>query len=113
MRKKIVAFYSVYVAVAILFLFLLCSASFASPLRASAHSIQGRDGVPIANSYCQLYLENLARRLHISVATLEQNKLAAEEDVLARMVKDGKLTQTQADKMKARYAANAAARLCD
>ncbi len=52
----------------------------------------------------QQYLKDLANRLHVSVATLQQAQLAAHEDVLAQLVRDGKLTQKQADAIKQRLA---------
>ncbi|HEX6480919.1 MAG TPA: hypothetical protein VF043_18920 [Ktedonobacteraceae bacterium] len=52
---------------------------------------------PTPNPYCEQYLRDLANRLHVSVSTLQQDKLAAMKDVLAQMVKDGKLTQKQAN----------------
>ncbi len=54
------------------------------------------------NPYCEQYLKDLANRLHVSVATLQQAQLAAHEDVLAQLVRDGKLTQKQADAIKQR-----------
>jgi len=76
-------------------------AFFAGPLLASAHT--GQSNTPAAgtpttttNPYCEQYLQDLANRLHVSVSTLQQDKLGAREDVLAQMVKDGKLTQSQA-----------------
>ncbi len=60
------------------------------------------------NPYCELYLKDLANRLHVSAATLQQAQLAAHEDVLARLVRDGKLTQKQADAIKQRLASHPA-----
>lgn len=94
----------------LLLLFLLFGVLDTNPERASAHRTAS---VPVANPYCQLYLQNLASRLNISVAALEQNKLAAEEDVLIHLVKDGKLLQAQADQFKAKAIANAARAVCD
>src|SRR6266700_1544377 len=58
------------------------------------------------NPYCELYLKDLANRLHVSVATLQQAQLGAREDVLAQLVRDGKLTQKQADAIKQRLASH-------
>src|SRR5712692_10223580 len=58
------------------------------------------------NPYCEQYLKDLANRLHVSVATLQQAQLAAHEDVLAQLVRDGKLTQKQADAIKQRLASH-------
>ena len=80
---------------------IVCGAFFAGPLLASAHTGQSNTaaaGTPTTttNPYCEQYLQDLANRLHVSVSTLQQDKLGAREDVLAQMVKDGKLTQSQA-----------------
>src|SRR5579872_7172281 len=87
---------SVLLAAAIVF-----GAFFAGPLLASAHTGQSNTaatGTPTTttNPYCEQYLQDLANRLHVSVSTLQQDKVGAREDVLAQMVKDGKLTQSQA-----------------
>jgi polyhydroxyalkanoate synthesis regulator phasin len=90
-------------------LLLLCiafGAFFAGPLLASARS--GQTTTPAAstptttNPYCQQYLQDLANRLGVSVSALQQDKLGAAEDVLAQLVKDGKLTQNQANQIKQR-----------
>src|SRR6516164_1945186 len=90
-------------------LLLLCiafGAFFAGPLLASARS--GQTTTPAAstptgtNPYCQQYLQDLANRLHVSVSALQQDKLSAAEDVLAQLVKDGKLTQNQVNQIKQR-----------
>ncbi len=87
---------SVFLVAAILF-----GAFFAGPLLASAHTGQSNTAATSTpttstNTYCQQYLQDLANRLHVSVSVLQQDKLSAREDVLAQMVKDGKLTQSQA-----------------
>jgi polyhydroxyalkanoate synthesis regulator phasin len=90
-------------------LLLLCiafGAFFAGPLIASARS--GQNAATTAstpgatNPYCEQYLQDLARRLGVSVSTLQQDKLGAAQDVLAQMVKDGKLTQNQANQIEQR-----------
>jgi len=77
---------------------------FAGPLLASAHTGQSNAGTPTPtttpNPYCQQYLQDLAKRLGVSVSTLQQDSLAAGQDMLAQMVKDGKLTQSQANAIK-------------
>jgi polyhydroxyalkanoate synthesis regulator phasin len=90
-------------------LLLVCiafGAFFAGPLLASARSAQTTSpaaSTPTAtNPYCQQYLQDLANRLGVSVSTLQQDKLGAAEDVLAQLVKDGKLTQNQANQIKQR-----------
>ncbi len=54
------------------------------------------------NPYCEQYLQDLANRLHVSVSTLQGDKLAAAKDVIAQMVKDGKLTQSEANTIEQR-----------
>lgn len=80
---------------------------FAGPLLASAHTGQSNAGTPTPtttpNPYCQQYLQDLAKRLGVSVSTLQQDARAAGQDVLAQMVKDGKLTQSQANAIKQKF----------
>jgi polyhydroxyalkanoate synthesis regulator phasin len=89
---------------ALLLLCILFGAFFAGPLFASAQSgLTHTSSTPTAtNPYCQQYLQDLANRLHVSVGTLQQDKLSAAEDVLAQLVKDGKLTQNQANQIRSR-----------
>ena len=91
---------------ALLLLCILFGAFFAGPLIASARSSQTgatASSTPTGtNPYCQQYLQDLANRLGVSVSTLQQDKLGAAEDVLAQLVKDGKLTQNQANQIKQR-----------
>ena len=91
---------------ALLLLCILFGAFFAGPLLASATSGQATAtaaSTPTAtNPYCQQYLQDLANRLGVSLSTLQQDKLASAEDVLAQLVKDGKLTQNQANQLKQR-----------
>jgi polyhydroxyalkanoate synthesis regulator phasin len=77
-------------------------AFFAGPLLASANSSSSASSTssPATNPYCEQYLQDLANRLHVSVTTLEQDKQSARDDVLNQMVKDGKLTQSQATALK-------------
>lgn len=82
---------------------LLLGAFFAGPLLASANSGQTTAGTPTgSNAYCEQYIQDLAHRLNVSVSTLQQDQLAAHEDVLSQLVKDGKLTQAQANAIKQR-----------
>lgn len=80
---------------------ILFGAFFAGPLLASAHTSTSQSSAATptttTNPYCEQYLQDLANRLGVSVSTLQQDKLAAKEDVLAQLVKDGKLTQNQAN----------------
>ena len=97
---------------ALLLLCLLFGAFFASPLFASARSGPTKTAptpAPTAtthtattNPYCQQYQQDLAKRLGVPVSTLQKDSLAAAEDVLAQLVKDGKLTQSQANRIRSR-----------
>jgi polyhydroxyalkanoate synthesis regulator phasin len=90
----------------LLLLCILFGAFFAGPLLASARGGQTSataTSTPTGtNPYCQQYLQALANRLRVSVNTLQQDKLGAAEDVLAQLVKDGKLTRNQANQIKQR-----------
>jgi polyhydroxyalkanoate synthesis regulator phasin len=90
----------------LLLLCILFGAFFAGPLLASARGGQTSataTSTPTGtNPYCQQYLQDLAKRLGVSVSALQQDKLGAAEDVLAQLVKDGKLTQNQANQIKQR-----------
>jgi polyhydroxyalkanoate synthesis regulator phasin len=93
---------SVFLVGAIMF-----GAFFAGPMLASAHTGQPTTAATstpatTTNAYCEQYLQDLAKRLGVSVSTLQQDKLSAREDVLAQMVKDGKLTQSQATAIEQR-----------
>jgi polyhydroxyalkanoate synthesis regulator phasin len=101
------------VVAAVLLLGITVGVVFGGPFIASAYS--NAAGAPATatpttpttkNPYCEQYLKDLANRLHVSVATLQQAKLAAHEDVLAQLVRDGKLTQKQADAIKQRLASH-------
>ena len=84
---------------------LIVGAISAVPMFASAQSntvTATPTSTPTPNPYCEQYLRDLANRLHVSVSTLQQDKVAAMKDVLAQMVKDGKLTQKQANAIEQR-----------
>jgi hypothetical protein len=94
---------------AALLLGVLFGAFFAGPLLVSAHGTTPSVAAsPATDSYCQQYLQDLARRLNVPLATLEQDQKAAREDILAQKVKDGKLTQAQADAIRQRLEAHQA-----
>lgn len=93
----------------ILLLSIFVSAFFVAPLSASAHSAGDTPtpnspitNTPVADLSCQHYLQTLARRLNIPLSTFARDTLAQREDALARMVKNGKLTRSQADALKQR-----------
>ncbi len=80
-------------------------AFFAGPLIASANSAQNAASTPTAadQQYCQLYNQNLAKSLGVSISTLQQDRQNADKDVLAQMVKDGKITQAQANTIEQQH----------
>ena len=95
----------ILVGSALLVCAMLVGAFFAIPLLASAHSSQSTTnaaGTPNSNTYCVQYQQDLANKLHVSVQTLQQDRKAAFEDELNQLVKDGKLTQNQANAIKSR-----------
>jgi predicted transcriptional regulator len=90
----------------LLLLAILFGAFFAGPLLASANNTATTSGASTKQQYCSQYQQDLAKRLGISESQLQQNNQAALADVLAQMVKDGKLTQARADKIKQRVASH-------
>ncbi len=79
----------------LLLLCLLAGAFFAGPLIASARSTS--TNMATTGTPCQQYQQDLANNLHISTTTLHQDQVAARETVIAQEVKDGQLTQAQAN----------------
>ncbi len=106
MRKKI---FLIGGGSALLLLCMIVGAFFAGPLLASAHGTQSAvqaTSTPASTNYCQQYLQDLAQRLNVSVAIFEHDRTAAKEDMLVQLVKDGKLTQAQANAIKQRMASH-------
>lgn len=93
---------------ALLLLSIVFGALFAWPLFAAASTNTPAAGTPTAtkNQYCDLFEQSLAKRLGVSVTTLQQDRQGAFGDVLAQLVKDGKITQAQADQIKQRLASH-------
>lgn len=92
---------------------LLVGAFFAGPLIASAasgsnSSANTTTATTGTNTYCTQYQQNLANELHISVNTLQQDQKTAIDTTINQMVKDGKLTQSQANTLEARVNAHQA-----
>lgn len=84
---------------------ILAGALFAIPMLVSAHGTQttvNTAGTPNSNTYCVQYQQDLASKLNVSVQTLQQDRKTALEDELSQLVKDGKLTQNQANTLKTR-----------
>jgi Protein of unknown function (DUF2680) len=59
------------------------------------------------NTYYNIYLQNLANDLGVSKDKLTGSMVQAEKDTIAQAVKDGKLTQAQADSINQRIDAMA------
>jgi len=96
-------------ASALLLLSILFGAFFAGPLLASANSGQAASSTATTtNPYCTQYLADLAHRLNVSVSTLQQDKLSARQDIINQMVKDGKLTQSQANALNQKLSSHQA-----
>lgn len=93
-------------AVAALVVASVLAAFFISPMFASANNTS--NATTTATTYCAQYEQNLAKRLNVSVSVLEQDKQAAFADVLSQEVKDGKLTQAQANAIQQRIASHPA-----
>lgn len=95
-------------------LFVLVGGWFVSSFPVLARSVQSIVIVEVSesNPYCRVYIQYLARRLHISVETLLREKLAAKRDVLDQLVKEGKLSRAQAEIDAARTATDQAINPC-
>ena len=78
----------------LLVLCVLTGAFFLGPMIASAQSSSNSSTTSTA---CQTYEQALADSLHISTTTLHQDQVAARKAAIAQEVKDGVLTQAQAD----------------
>lgn len=91
-------------ALAILFVGIIVGAVYGSAKIASANSTTSTASNAPTNTYCTQFQQDLAKRLNVSTSTLQQAEVAAADDTLAQMVKDGKLTQTQANQIKSRLA---------
>ncbi|SRR5579884_17874 len=100
---------------ALLLLCLLFGALSAGPALASARSgpkqatpttTPEATGTPKATTdvYCQRYQQDLAKRLGVSVNELQSASKAAADDTVNQLVKDGKMTQDQANKVKSHIA---------
>lgn len=57
---------------------------------------------PSAPNYCQQYMQSLAQHLGVSVDRLTQASKDAAKDMIDQAVKDGRLTQDQANTAKQR-----------
>lgn len=94
-------------ASAVLVVCVLIGAFFAGPLMASANSSNTTVTPPAkgkVNPYCVQYNKDLAGRLNVSTDTLSKDQIAARNDIIDQRVKDGKLTQAQANKLKQKLA---------
>ena len=79
---------------------------------AAGNATNGANGTTAKNpahnmaAYCQQYEAALASNLGVPTSKLESANVAALEAVIAQMVKDGKITQAQADQATAMVTAN-------
>ncbi len=91
-------------ASALLLLGILIGAVYGSARNASATTTTSTATTAntATNNYCTQFQQDLAKRLNVSGDTLQKAEAAAAQDTLAQAVKDGKLTQAQADQMKSR-----------
>jgi AraC-like DNA-binding protein len=96
-------------AAGLLLLGMLFGALYAAPLLASANTQQKAvtktsltTSAPPKN-YCEQFQKDLAQRLGTTVDKLQKAEIAAGQDTLTQMVKDGKLTQAQANKIKQHF----------
>lgn len=100
-------------ASALLILGIVLGAFFAGPLLASANSQAATTTTTTkattpssklddATKYCNLYMDSLAKQLNTTSDKLRKAQQGAAEDVLAQLVKDGKITQDQANQIKAK-----------
>lgn len=88
---------------------LLVGAFFAGPLIASAQSTTpAASPTTTTGTPCQLYQQHLETSLNVSAATLRQDQVAARVAVVAQEVKDGRLTQAQANAIDQRLEAHVA-----
>lgn len=84
-------------------LIVLIGILFVTPMIASAATNQGTPTPTTANKkaqYCEQFDQDLAKKLNVSVDTLRQDRKSAASDTIDQMVKDGKLKQARADKLK-------------
>ena len=94
---------------ALLLIAILAGAFFAGPLLASANTSNttaSPGGSTTQNQYCTQYQQDLASKLNVSVSTLQQDSKAARIDIVNQLVKDGKLTQNQANTLIQRIQAS-------
>jgi AraC-like DNA-binding protein len=73
-----------------------------SPEATQTPSNTPTDGNNGATQYLDTFLQALATRLNVSVDTLKQALAGAGSDTLDQAVKDGRLTQAEADQLKTR-----------
>src|SRR5947209_4171367 len=76
-------------------------------------SVAQADQTPAARAaYCTLYQQTLQNQLHVSADQLTAAQNAAQNAVVDQAVKDGKLTQDQANTIKADVASGKAPQEC-
>lgn len=68
----------------------------------SAVSTSSSSASSTTNTYCSQFQKDFANKLGVSASKLQSAESSAASDTIDQMVKDGKLTQAQADQIKAR-----------
>ncbi|GAC1398028.1 MAG: hypothetical protein NVSMB49_04960 [Ktedonobacteraceae bacterium] len=68
----------------------------------SAATTRATTASSTTNDYCTQFQQDLAKRLGISSNKLKSAESGAASDTIDQMVKDGKITQAQADQIKSR-----------
>ncbi len=68
----------------------------------SAVSTSNSSASSATNTYCSQFQKDLASKLGVSSSKLQSAESSAASDTIDQMVKDGKLTQAQANQIKAR-----------
>lgn len=71
-----------------------------------AVAVQAATPTPSSTSPAQIFVDKLAGILHVTPTVARDDLKKAQEQTIDQMVKDGKITQAQADAMKKRLAAN-------
>src|SRR2546428_1087556 len=69
---------------------------------AAVNAATSSPGTGTGSNYAQVFVDKLAAILHLSPAQTQTDLKQAELQTIDQMVKDGKITQAQADQLKSR-----------
>jgi len=88
----------------LLLLGILIGAVYGSAKQAAASSTNAAapKATTATNNYCTQFQQDLAKRLGVSADKLQKAESGAAQDTIDQMVKDGKITQAQANEIKSR-----------